>query len=64
MEEIAAEQSPHKEPGEFMTVAYRCRCGHEWAPRTFNNPRRPTACPKCKTPNWDKPYKFRRKRDG
>ena len=32
-------------------------------PRTFNNPQRPRACPKCKSTNWDKPHNFRRKGD-
>jgi len=30
------------------------RCGHTWWP---NRPERPTRCPKCKTPYWDKPRK-------
>ena len=67
MEEVVADPISEVEPseklplGEFMTTAYRCRCGHEWAPRPLGNPRRPTACPKCKTPNWDRPKKFERK---
>ena len=51
-------------PGEFQSVAYRCRCGHEWAPRSLRNPERPRTCPKCKSANWDRPYKFRRKSKG
>jgi len=32
---------------------WRCeRCGHEWLPRQEATPR---ACPKCKSPYWDKP---------
>ncbi len=30
----------------------RCRCGHEWLPR---NDEKPRVCPKCKSPNWDRP---------
>jgi predicted Zn-ribbon and HTH transcriptional regulator len=30
----------------------RCRCGHEWLPRDSEKPR---VCPKCKSPNWDRP---------
>lgn len=38
---------------EVTIKAYKCeRCGHVWAPRTE---RRPTICPKCKSPYWDKP---------
>jgi len=41
-----------KQPGEFKVTAYRCHCGHEWVPR--NKGERPGACPKCKSPNWDR----------
>ena len=58
------DQSEELPLGEFLTTAYRCRCGHEWAPRPLGNPRRPTACPRCKTPNWDRPLKFQRKGKG
>lgn len=27
------------------------RCGHCWYPR---KPEKPTVCPKCKSPYWDK----------
>ena len=49
-----------KEPGAFqvMITHYRCRCGHEWVPKDQNE--RPRVCPKCKSPNWDKPKKFTR----
>lgn len=30
------------------------RCGHGWNPR---KPKKPTICPKCKSPYWDKPRK-------
>ena len=33
----------------------RCRCGHEWLPRGDEKPR---VCPKCKSPNWDRPKRF------
>lgn len=36
----------------------RCRCGHEWLPRTPGE--RPVTCPKCKSPRWDKPKLFER----
>ena len=38
----------------------RCRCGHEWLPRDPAD--KPRVCPKCKSPNWDRPKKFERKR--
>ena len=48
-------------PGPFQLeiTAYRCRCGHEWAPRRFKD-ERPRVCPRCKSANWDRPYQFRR----
>ena len=63
MAEVIAKQASGMEPGEFTTVAYRCRCGHEWAPRPLGSSQRPKACPKCKSANWDQPYKFHRKSD-
>jgi predicted Zn-ribbon and HTH transcriptional regulator len=50
-----------QEIGEISGVKYRCRCGHEWYPKTNEKPR---VCPKCKSANWDKPYKFRRGKRG
>ena len=28
-------------PGEFLTTAYRCRCGHEWVPKGLRYIERP-----------------------
>ncbi len=39
--------------GEVTLQGYRCCCGHEWMPR--NKGERPRVCPKCKSPNWDRP---------
>lgn len=37
---------------EMTVTAFRCgRCQYTWLPR-FE--RRPTICPKCKSPYWDK----------
>ncbi len=37
---------------ETTLKAYQCeRCEHKWVPRTE---RRPTICPRCKSPYWDK----------
>jgi len=44
-----------EQPGEFQVTAYRCRCDREWIPR--NKGERPRVCPKCKSPNWDRPRK-------
>jgi predicted Zn-ribbon and HTH transcriptional regulator len=49
-----------KEPelGMVMLLGARCRCGHEWLPRARaqnGTVERPTVCPKCKSPRWDKP---------
>ena len=51
-----------KPPGMFQVTitAYRCRCGYEWASRNLFDTQPPKVCPKCKSPNWDRPYKFRR----
>ena len=39
--------------GEITLKGYVCeRCGHQWVPREEE---RPTVCPKCKSPYWDKP---------
>ena len=47
-------------PGAFQVTAYRCRCGHEWVPANLHQETPPRVCPKCKSPNWDLEYKFRR----
>ena len=46
------------ELGMVMLLGSRCRCGHEWLPRARDadgRVERPTVCPKCKSPRWDKP---------
>jgi len=48
-----------KEIGMVMLLGCRCRCGHEWLPRESTEDR-PTVCPKCKSPRWDKPKKYER----
>jgi predicted Zn-ribbon and HTH transcriptional regulator len=41
---------------EITMRGYRCeRCGHEWVPRQPGQ--KPTVCPKCKSPFWNKPRK-------
>ena len=42
-------------------TAYRCRCTYEWVPRVFTD-ERPRVCPRCKSPNWDKPFRWHRKK--
>ena len=42
----------------FEVTAYRCRCGHEWVHSDLRSAERPRVCPKCKSPNWDRPYQF------
>ena len=42
-------------PSAFQVTAYRCRCGHEWVPHNLRSTERPRVCPKCKSPNWDRP---------
>lgn len=48
------------ELGMVALLGCRCRCGHEWLPRGKDE--KPRVCPKCKTPNWDKPKLFERRR--
>lgn len=39
-------------------LEYVClRCGHQWMPRTRERPR---ACPKCKSPWWDRDRRERK----
>jgi predicted Zn-ribbon and HTH transcriptional regulator len=45
--------------GIVPLVGCRCRCGHEWLPRDAERPR---VCPKCKSPNWDRPKLWTGKR--
>ncbi len=44
-----------KKLGKVLLEGYRCRCGHEWLSR--DKTQEPRVCPKCKSPNWDKPKK-------
>jgi predicted Zn-ribbon and HTH transcriptional regulator len=46
-------QKQGKEIGIVLLTGCRCRCGHEWLPRDPND--KPRVCPKCKSPNWDRP---------
>ena len=40
---------------KIEVTAYRCdRCGHKWIPRSNE---KPTICPECKRPYWNKPRK-------
>lgn len=48
-------KSKQSDIGMVQLLGCRCRCGHEWLPREKGE--RPTVCPKCKSPRWDKPYK-------
>ena len=45
--------------GMVPLLGCRCRCGHEWLPRSGEEPR---VCPKCKSPNWDRPKLWTGKR--
>jgi DNA-directed RNA polymerase subunit RPC12/RpoP len=50
-------------------LGFRCsRCGHEWLPRDKQMRGRddysPAACPKCTSPNWDKPRTVKRASEG
>lgn len=43
------------ELGMVHLMGCRCRCGHEWLPR--GKEEKPRVCPKCKSPNWDRPVR-------
>lgn len=37
-----------------MKYKYDCKkCGHEWNPKSPDNPKKPLACPRCKQYKWD-----------
>lgn len=51
------EKAGHK----VLVIGNKCyRCGHSWIPRDENN--KPPVCPKCKSPYWDKPKRFKNKK--
>jgi predicted Zn-ribbon and HTH transcriptional regulator len=55
-----AKGAKDKDPelGLVMLLGARCRCSHEWLPRgrdANSKVERPTVCPSCKSPRWDKP---------
>ena len=54
-EETAVENPPDLPIGMVPLLGCRCRCGHTWLPR---EPEKPRVCPKCKSPNWDRPKKW------
>jgi hypothetical protein len=54
-----SQDDPKEKPiGRVLVLGCRCRCGYEWLPRFGETPR---VCPKCKSPNWDKPKRWTRK---
>ncbi len=39
---------------KITVEGFKCeRCGHEWVPNGTKY--KPTVCPKCKSPYWNKP---------
>lgn len=56
-----AKKTDDKPIGMVQLLGCRCRCGHEWLPRRGE---RPTVCPHCKSPRWDKPKMYERKASG
>ena len=43
----------------LQVTGCRCRCGHEWLPQGSEKPR---VCPKCKSPHWDLPRRWTKKK--
>ena len=41
---------------------HTCRCGHRWIARDAlePNPERPSVCPLCKSPRWDRERRWTR----
>jgi Zn finger protein HypA/HybF involved in hydrogenase expression len=39
-----------------LTTLQCTRCEHQWFPRTTVSPK---VCPKCNSPYWDKPVKYK-----
>ncbi|HZQ92454.1 MAG TPA: hypothetical protein VFA60_11720 [Terriglobales bacterium] len=40
----------------ITVMGYRCeRCGGEWIPKDPASDKEPVACPKCKSPYWNRP---------
>jgi hypothetical protein len=48
-------------PKVKITVwGFRCgRCQHEWVPRDPDSNEEPRYCPKCKSPYWNKPRRYK-----
>jgi len=43
----------------ITVMGYRCeRCNHEWVPKDKDAEHEPVACPKCKSPYWNRPRKM------
>ena len=51
----AAKRATGPEIGMVLLTGCRCRCGHEWLARDKSE--KPRVCPKCKSPNWDRPMR-------
>ena len=46
-----------------ITLEQCLRCGHEWQPRIHKTKNdKPVACPKCRSPYYNKPRKNERER--
>lgn len=44
---------------KIVKDGFKCeRCGGEWVPKSN---KKPTVCPKCYSPYWDRPRKNKRK---
>ena len=60
-EKSGVEPGGNKPIGVVPLMGCRCRCGYEWLPRFNETPR---VCPSCKSPNWDRPKRWTRKKAG
>lgn len=58
---VGSQEMQKEGVGFVLLRGCRCaRCAHEWLPRRKTE--KPTICPKCKSPYWDKPKAVSRPR--
>ena len=57
---MTQEDNAHLKPGNITVTGYLCRCGHVWVNKDLIGGERPRVCPKCKSANWDQPYRLPR----
>lgn len=62
---MAKAKEANKPIGLVKLDGARCRCGWEWLPRVNEQSgerERPSVCPRCKSPRWDRAKLYERAR--